>query len=123
MPFSSNNQTSSVIVTQNQELHYISPERILPFGGLSSIFGLLAVMAIVAARKTSKSKTATLEYAYATERTTRSFNSKKFYERLDGPDPYTGQYDHWDIKEPQPRKSAKDMTREEILAEAGIKVE
>jgi len=89
MTFSNNNQTSqtsSVIITQNQELHYISPEAILPFGGLSSIFGLLAVMAIIAGRKTSKSKTAAVEaaveYAYATS-TTKSFSSKKFYERLD----------------------------------------
>lgn len=122
MTFSNNNQTSSVIVAQNQELYYISPETILPFGGLSSIFGLLAVMAIVAARK-SKTKTAAVEYAYATKTTTRSFNSDKFYERLNSSNPYDGQYDHWDIKDPQPRKSAKDMTREEILAEAGIKVQ
>jgi hypothetical protein len=116
-----NNQTQAVVVTQNyQELHYISPETIMPFGGLSSIFGLIAIIAMVVARK-SKSETAIIPIpAYAaTGNTTRSFNSRKFYEDLDT-DPYESQYSHWGQQEATLKKSAKDMTREEILAEAGL---
>lgn len=89
--------------------------------------GLIATVAFVAVQKwfSRKSKSATLDTTQEIETENpsrpRTFSCARFYERFEKADPFEGQYDHWVISEPEFRKSAKDMTKDEILAEAGIK--
>jgi hypothetical protein len=125
--------TQPVLVTtleNHGEIHYVYSSAVSPIGLDFAGMGLMATIAFVATKKwfNRKHKSASLstqEIETETENPNRprTFSCARFYSRLDNKkDPFENQYDHWVIPEPQPRKSAKDMTREEILAEAGIKL-
>lgn len=123
------NNTQPVLVTvmeNHGEIHYIYSSAISPVGMDFSGIGLIATIAFVATKNWFSRKYNNLDTTQEieTENTSRprTFSCKRFYSRLEQQDPFVGQYDHWVIREPEPRKSAKDMTREEILAEAGIKL-
>jgi hypothetical protein len=129
------NNTQPVLVTvmeNHGEIHYIYSSAISPVGMDFAGIGLIATIAFVATKNWFSRKynnvDTTQEIETETEPETentsrpRTFFCKRFYSRLEQQDPFVGQYDHWVIREPEPRKSAKDMTREEILAEAGIKL-
>jgi hypothetical protein len=129
------NNTQPVLVTvmeNHGEIHYIYSSAISPVGMDFAGIGLIATIAFVATKNWFSRKYNNLDTTQEIETETepetentsrpRTFSCKRFYSRLEQQDPFVEQYDHWVIREPEPRKSAKDMTREEILAEAGIKL-
>lgn len=115
----SNNSVALVASLENHgEIHYVRSNEIVPIE-----MGLMALIAVIAAKKLW---TKSFPVRMATQETEnanrpRTFSCARFYARLEKTDKFEGQYDQWVIPEPKPRKSAKDMTREEILAEANIK--
>ncbi|HEY9608708.1 hypothetical protein [Allocoleopsis sp.] len=118
--------TAPLIITLENpgEIHYVYSNTISPIGIELGEIGLMATITFVAAKKWFVRKSKSVADIHVTQEIEtdypRTFSCARFYERFEKADPFEGQYDHWVIAEPLPRKSAKDMTREEILAEAGI---